>query len=117
MAEPPMRSVAVMLLVVSSASALSASVDRVSAAHALRSVPRRSLLAAPGRPAPSSPSRRPDAFESALDEEEASDLNPLDSPPRAAVVKPLSMPDPGPFSIAPTSPSGADRTRSRLLRC
>jgi hypothetical protein len=114
-----MRSLAVMLLIVSSVSALRASTDRVAAAQAVRSNARRLLLgaiASPGRPSPSSPSRRQDAFESALDEEEVSDLNPLDSPPRAAAVEHLSRPDPGPFSIVPSC-SGAGRTRSRLLRC
>ncbi len=115
-----MRSVAVMLLVVATLSAMRAPADRVSAAQALRSNARRMMLisiASPPRHPPSSPSRRQDAFESALDEEEASDLNPLVSPPRAADVEHLSRPDPGPFSIAPASSSGAGRTRSRLLRC
>ncbi|HEY2157895.1 MAG TPA: hypothetical protein VGH33_19860 [Isosphaeraceae bacterium] len=115
-----MRSVAVMLLVFTSLSAMRASTDRGAAAHAVRSNPRRLLLisiASPCRPSPSSPTRRPDAIESALDEEEASDLNPLDSPPRTAAVEHLSRPDTGPFSIGPASSSGAGRTRSRLLRC
>jgi hypothetical protein len=115
-----MRSVAVMLLILSSLSAMRASADRGAAAHAVRSNARRLPLlaiASPGHTSPSSPSRRQDALESALDEEEASDLNPLDSPPRAAAVEHLSRPDPGPFSIDPASSSGAGRTRSRLLRC
>ncbi len=115
-----MRRLAVMLLVVSCVSAISASTERGAAAQAVRSNPRRLLLVAigsPCRPSPLSPSRRQDAFELALDEEEASDLNPLVSPPRAAAVEHLSRPEPGPFAIVPASSSGAGRTRSRLLRC
>ncbi len=115
-----MRSVAVMLVVVASVSAVRASTDRGSQAHAVRSSARRLELisiTSPSRPSPSSPSRRQDALESALDQEEASDLDPLDSPSLKVALEHLCTPDPGPFSIVSASSSDPGRTRSRRLRC
>jgi hypothetical protein len=115
-----MRFAAVMLLLVASLCAVRASTDRVSEAHAVRSTAPRLLLmsiASPGRPSPPSPWRRQDAFESALDQEEASDLDPLGCPPLAVAIEPFCAPDAGPFSIVATSSSDPGQTRSRRLRC
>lgn len=116
-----MRSVAVLLLVLSTLAALRASTDRVHSVPTVRSTPRRFLLlsiARPQTPAPPSPSRRDYQLESALDEEEeTNDLEPLRATEGAGSPAPPASSRPEPSAI-PTSrgPSPA-LLRNSPLRC
>jgi hypothetical protein len=115
-----MRSVAVLLLLATGYSAARASTDRVHESHAIRSIPRRNhllVIAESSRPAPTSPSRCDVVMESALDEEDPNDLDPLFAPLRAIEIGAPVMS--GSQHVFPSSPppSQACRTASPLLRC
>lgn len=115
-----MRFVATSLLIVAVVSTLRASTDRVHPSHSVRSTPGRLLLltiAGSDDRAPTSPSRREHALESALDEEEASDLDPLDAPFEAITRRPPA--GPRREAIAALVPLAAMTRQDRpfLLRC
>ncbi len=115
-----MRSIAVMLLAVISYSALRASTDRVHEAFAVRSSPLRSVVLSISREdsgAPLPPSRRDPALESALDEEESVDLDPLDALPRGITSDPFGHRRPTPPSARSTLLASKDPCRPRRLRC
>jgi hypothetical protein len=101
-----MRFVAILLLISSFIISLRAATDRVDPDCAVRSLPQRLLLLAIARPAqssPVSPARREPAIESALDEEESSDLDPLG--PAAQNADGLPLATTRPAVIAATFPS------------
>ena len=71
----------------------------------------------PGNPAPSFPSRREQDLESALDEEESSDLDPLDAPSQAIFGRIPDWPRLEVMASHAPPTSSTRRDRPFLLRC
>lgn len=115
-----MRFVALILLSLSVLNSLRGATDRVHPDHVVRSVPRRSLLisiAAPAFPASPPPSWREVGAESAFDEEESNDLDPLDASSRVIGPRLLAGSRFEPFSTLSSPRPGPGGARSRPLRC
>lgn len=115
-----MRPVAALLLVLCATASLRAPTDRVHPAHAVRSTSRHFLLltiSESGRPSPASPSRREPALESAFDEEETIDLDPLGAHPRGVATDPSASPHPERSASLAPSPSPLSPRRPGTLRC
>ena len=115
-----MRFVAVLLLVVSALPTALASAGPSTGPAPLGSPSRRPPILAITQldhTAPASPSRSEPAIESALDEQELNDLDPLDAPPRAVAADRFAS---ARFESASPSSSPAPaipRRRPGLLRC
>ena len=117
-----MRSVAITLLILSSGASLKTSNDGDRPSDAARSTPRhflflRPAIAATDGPTPLSPRRREPTFESAFDEEESNDIDPLGLAPEGVASHPAARLR-REASAEQTLPTSAIRPdRSRRLRC
>jgi hypothetical protein len=114
-----MRSVAALLLILGSVASLRASTDRGHPAPAARSLHHLLLpaISAPDHPSPASPSSREPAVESAFDEEETTEVDPLHTPPRAVALDCSASPRPESSTSLAAPPAPIGPRRPGLLRC